>query len=101
MKSHMLVAAAALALIAGHLGAGNCLAGEIAPGSLTKMGLAGVKKMSDREGKQVRGTGSAAVSGGFSFAANNHSFSFGTTIATHSMTATSASASSTSIVFVH
>jgi hypothetical protein len=68
MKSRMLVMAALLAIVTGSFGADSIEAGEISPGSLSKMGLAGVQKMSDREGKQVRGTGSFAVISGFAFA---------------------------------
>ena len=80
MKSGTLVAAVLLALVAGNLAAGNSMAGEISKGSLAKMGLAGVQKMSDREGKQVRGTGSSAAISGLvsqSGARRRRHFNFG------------------------
>ena len=63
MKRCMFVAVAVFSLAAGNL-----LAGDISPDSLAKMGLAGVKRMSDQQGKQVRGSGTSASFGGFAFA---------------------------------
>lgn len=64
LKSLALAAVAALCLS----GVGNtALAGDIPNDMLAKMGLGGMKKMSDRTGMKVRGQGFAGVGGvGFS-----------------------------------
>ncbi len=62
MKSTAFVAALLVAIAAS-----NVFAGEPSKSSLSKMGLAGVAKMTDAQGLQVRGMGSSASVGGYSY----------------------------------
>jgi hypothetical protein len=64
MKSLALAAVAAICLSGW---AGTASAEDVSNGMLAKMGLGGMKKMSDRSGMRVRGQGFAGVGGvGFS-----------------------------------
>jgi hypothetical protein len=61
MKLTAFVAALVVAVAA------SANAGDLSKGSLSKMGLSGVTKMTDAQGLNVRGMGSSASVGGFSF----------------------------------